>query len=271
MRVDAEPAGAHALRARPRGRRAALIAATTVRRPKGSLTDGDRTWQIETDDQLTRAEQFRPVVIARDGDARAPPVRRRDGHRRRRGPARRRLRERQARRAASILFRSPSANIIETRRPGARARCRGYARRCPRRSTCRSCSTGRRRSARRCATSRLTLLASVVLVTLVVFAFLRNVRAALIPSVAVPVSLVGTFGVMYLCGYSLDNLSLMALTVATGLRRRRRDRRARERHAPRRAGHAAARGGAASGAREIGFTVRVDERLAGAPCSSRSS
>ena len=51
---------------------------------------------------------------------------------------------------------------------------------------------------------------------LVVFVFLRDVRATLIPSVAVPVSLIGTFGVMYLCGYSLDNLSLMALTIATG-------------------------------------------------------
>ena len=51
---------------------------------------------------------------------------------------------------------------------------------------------------------------------LVVFLFLRNVRATLIPSIAVPVSLIGTFGVMYLLGYSLDNLSLMALTIATG-------------------------------------------------------
>ena len=57
---------------------------------------------------------------------------------------------------------------------------------------------------------------SIALVILVVFLFLRNWRATLIPSVAVPVSLIGTFGVMYLCGYSLDNLSLMALTIATG-------------------------------------------------------
>ena len=57
---------------------------------------------------------------------------------------------------------------------------------------------------------------SVVLVILVVFVFLRNVRTTLIPSVAVPVSLIGTFGVMYLCGFSLDNLSLMALTISTG-------------------------------------------------------
>ena len=62
----------------------------------------------------------------------------------------------------------------------------------------------------------LTMLISIVLVILVVFAFLRSVRSTLIPSIAVPVSLLGTFGIMYLCGYSLDNLSLMALTIATG-------------------------------------------------------
>jgi multidrug efflux pump len=61
-----------------------------------------------------------------------------------------------------------------------------------------------------------TLALSVGLVILVVFFFLRNVRATIIPSVAVPVSLIGTFGVMYLCHYSLDNLSLMALTISTG-------------------------------------------------------
>jgi multidrug efflux pump len=61
-----------------------------------------------------------------------------------------------------------------------------------------------------------TLIISIVLVIFVVFLFLRNVRATLIPSVAVPVSLIGTFGVMYLCSYSIDNLSLMALTIATG-------------------------------------------------------
>src|SRR5205814_10719273 len=61
-----------------------------------------------------------------------------------------------------------------------------------------------------------TLLISVALVTLVVFIFLRSGRATLIPAVAVPVSLIGTFAVMYLLGYSLDNLSLMALTISTG-------------------------------------------------------
>ena len=61
-----------------------------------------------------------------------------------------------------------------------------------------------------------TLVVAICLVVLVVFAFLRSLPAALIPSVAVPVSLIGTFGVMYLLGYSLDNLSLMALTISTG-------------------------------------------------------
>src|SRR4029077_17700372 len=61
-----------------------------------------------------------------------------------------------------------------------------------------------------------TLLISILLVIMVVFLFLRNGRATLIPSVAVPVSLIGTLGVMYLFGYSLDNLSLMALIIATG-------------------------------------------------------
>ena len=60
------------------------------------------------------------------------------------------------------------------------------------------------------------LIISAILVILVVFGFLRNVRSTVIPGVAVAVSLIGTFGVMYLFGYNLDNLSLMALTIATG-------------------------------------------------------
>jgi len=62
----------------------------------------------------------------------------------------------------------------------------------------------------------LSLMIAVVLVILVVFLFLRNLRSSMIPVITVPVSLIGTFGVMYLCHYSLDNLSLMALTIATG-------------------------------------------------------
>ena len=80
-----------------------------------------------------------------------------------------------------------------------------------------SASTAPPPSAPRVHDVEITLLIfSVMLVMLVVFLFLREVRATLIPSVAVPLSLVGTFGVMYLLGYTLDNLSLMALTISTG-------------------------------------------------------
>src|SRR5260370_3188120 len=65
--------------------------------------------------------------------------------------------------------------------------------------------------------TELTLVLAVLLVTVVVFLFLRNVSATLIPSVAVPISIFGTFGAMYLLGYSLDILSLIALTIATAL------------------------------------------------------
>src|SRR5262249_17391465 len=63
---------------------------------------------------------------------------------------------------------------------------------------------------------QITLAVSIVLVIFVVFVFLRSLRSTFIPAIAVPVSLIGTFGAMYLLGYSIDNLSLMALTVATG-------------------------------------------------------
>ena len=115
-----------------------------------------------------------------------------------------------------ILNRQPGANIIETV-DRVRALLPELRAAIPqRRSTSTSRSTARPRSAPRCTRSSVTLVIAVVLVVLVVFAFLRNVRATLVPALAVPVSLLGTFGVMYLLGYSLNNLSLMALTVATG-------------------------------------------------------
>ena len=77
-------------------------------------------------------------------------------------------------------------------------------------------ATARRPSAPRSRTSSSTLVITIGLVVAVIFLFLRNIRATIIPSIAVPLSLIGTFGVMYLVGYSLNNLSLMALTIATG-------------------------------------------------------
>ena len=114
-----------------------------------------------------------------------------------------------------IVFRQPQANIIDTvdrvRRalPALRASLPA--------ATVLTVSLDRTTTIRASVSDvEWTLLVSVALVILVVFAFLRNPRVTLIPSVAVPVSLIGTFGVMYLFGYSLDNLSLMALTISTG-------------------------------------------------------
>ena len=191
-----------------------MLAATNVRRPKGALAGIERTWQLETNDQLSRAEQYRPLVVAHAGGAalRLDDV----------GTVTDDVEDLRAAgfsngeaAALVILFRSPNANIIDTVErvrvlvPSLQASLPSAVdmelvldRTPPIRASLHDVE--------------LSLLASVVLVTLVVFAFLRNVRAALIPTVAVPVSLIGTFGVMYLLGYSLDNLSLMALTVATG-------------------------------------------------------
>ncbi|MBK8568487.1 MAG: multidrug efflux RND transporter permease subunit [Nitrosomonadales bacterium] len=192
----------------------AAIVATNANRPKGSLEDGDRRWQILANDQAKTAAEYLPTIVAYRNGA---PVRLADIAQvadsvqdiRNAGlvngkPA-----------VMLILNRQPGANIIETvdqvkqllpllrasipaaitlsvasdRTPTIRASLRGVEH---------------------------TLLISIALVVLVVFLFLRDIRAALIPSVAVSVSLIGTFGVMYLAGFSLNNISLMALTVGVG-------------------------------------------------------
>ena len=115
-----------------------------------------------------------------------------------------------------IIRRQPGANILETieRVQGAAARRWRSRSRRPSTSTSRSTAAQTIRASVRDV--ELTLLISVCWWSLVVFVFLRSARATAIPSVAVPLSLVGTFGVMYLLDYSLDNLSLMALTISTG-------------------------------------------------------
>ena len=79
---------------------------------------------------------------------------------------------------------------------------------------------------------QFTLMLTVFLVVMVIFVFLRNVTATIIPALALPVSVIGTFAGMYVMGYSIDNLSLLALTLSVGLRGRRRYRHAREYRAP---------------------------------------
>ena len=190
------------------------IATTNANRPKGMVEDGDRSWQIHANDQAKKAEDYVPLIVSYRKGA---PIRITDV-----GEVIDSVED--LRNAGSvdgqpsvlvILNRQPGANIIETA-----DRIKALL---PQMRASIPAAINLRVALDRTPTIRAslreverTLLISMGLVILVVFAFLRNARAALIPSVAVPVSLIGTFSVMYLLGYSLNNLSLMALTIATG-------------------------------------------------------
>ncbi len=190
------------------------LADTNVNRPKGQLTSDDRTWEIRTNDQLHAVEEYLPLIVAyRNGRAvqlsDVATVEQSVENLRTMGvangtPA-----------VLVIIYRQAGANIIETV-DRLRARLLPLEAALP--GPIALSVVMDRTPVIRASLHEVekTLLISVGLVILVVFVFLRNVRATLIPTVAVPVSLISTFGVMYLCGYSLDNLSLMALTIATG-------------------------------------------------------
>ena len=192
----------------------AALASANANSPKGAIEGGQVHYQLYTNDQATHAADYRPLVIAyRNGSA----VRLSDmaevqdsvENLRNAGlsdgkPA-----------VIVILFRQPGANIISTV-DSVKAAIPQLMAAMP--SDMDLTVAIDRTSMIRGSLhdTEMTLLIAVGLVTVVVFLFLRNVRATLIPAVAVPVSIIGTFGAMYLLGYSLDNLSLMALTVSTG-------------------------------------------------------
>ncbi|HZR31229.1 MAG TPA: multidrug efflux RND transporter permease subunit [Terriglobales bacterium] len=193
---------------------AAALTAANANRPKGQLSDRNQAWSIGANDQLFLAEQYRSlIVVNRNGTA----VRLSDvadvqdsvedirnvglanGK-----PA-----------VLIIVFRQPGANIIST---VDRVRSMLPLLRLSIPAAIHLDVVLDRTITIRASVSDIerTIIISVVLVILVVFVFLRSWRATVIPSVAVPLSLVGTFGGMYLLGYSLDNLSLMALAISTG-------------------------------------------------------
>jgi len=192
----------------------AAIASANANSPKGAIEPGDRHLQLYSNDQATKAEQYKPLVVAyRNGAA----VRLADVAEvvdsvedlRNQGLANGQSS------VLVILSREPGANIIETvdrvkeLLPQLRASIPAGVEI--------AVASDRTTTIRQSLLDvEYTLIIAIVLVVLVVFLFLRSGRATLIPGVAVPVSLIGTFGVMYLLGYSLDNLSLMALTIATG-------------------------------------------------------
>jgi len=181
---------------------------------KGALSDRREMWAIADTDQLFKAYEYDPLIVAGHQGA---PVRLRDISRvvdsvedsRNLGLSNGKPG------VLMAIFRQPGANMIETvdrlmaLLPFLRASI--------------SPSLHLTVAVDRTTTIRasvhdveIALVISIVLVIFVVFAFLRNVWATIIPSVAVPLSLIGTFGVMYLCHYTIDNLSLMALTISTG-------------------------------------------------------
>ncbi len=192
----------------------AALAAANANTPKGSIDVGGERYQIYTNDQATQAEQYRNLIVAyRSGNAvrladvgevldSVENVRNlglADGK-----PA-----------VLVILFRQPNANIIDTV-----DRVKALI---PALKASIPTDIDMKVAIDRTTTIRAslhdverTLLVAITLVILVVFLFLRNGRATLVPAAAVPISLLGTFGAMYLLGYSLDNLSLMALIIATG-------------------------------------------------------
>ncbi|MBX8606511.1 efflux RND transporter permease subunit [Pseudomonas cichorii] len=191
------------------------ITGSNVRRPKGFVEDSQHNWQVQANDQLEKAKDYAPLIIRyQDGAALrlkdvakvsdAVENRYNSGF----------FNDQSA--VLLVINRQAGANIIETvaqikeQLPALQAVLPASVK----------LNIAMDRSPVIKATlheAEMTLLIAVVLVILVVFLFLGSLRASLIPTLAVPVSLVGTFAIMYLCGFSLNNLSLMALILATGL------------------------------------------------------
>ncbi len=191
-----------------------VLANANANRPKGELANDTHTWGLSTTDQLLKADAYQPLIVrynngsvvqlsdiglVRDSVENVRAAGMVDGK-----PA-----------VLVIIFRQPGANIIDTvdRIYAALPQLQASIPAAIDLTVVLDRTTTIRASVR---DVEITLLISIALVILVVFVFLRNLRATLIPGVVVPLSLIGTFGIMYLLGYSLDNLSLMALTICTG-------------------------------------------------------
>ena len=181
---------------------------------KGQVSDASRSFSFTDTDQLFTADQYRPLIVSYNNGG---PVRLGDVAVVEDSLADVRNLGLVNGKPGIIMpvFRQPGANIIETvdRVRALMPYLQSSISPAIRLSVVSDRTTSVRASVK---DIERTLLISIVLVILVVFVFLRTVRATIIPSIAVPLSLVGTFGVMYLLGYSLDNLSLMALAISTG-------------------------------------------------------
>ena len=191
-----------------------ILVAANVNQPKGNLDGPRQNYTLATNDQLARAASFRPLVLAYNNGA---PIRLQEVANVIDGVENNELAGWSDGKRAIIVSvrRQPGANVIEVA-----ARVKALL---PRLQTALPQGVDVNVVSDRTETVRasvddvqFTLALSVVLVVAVIYLFLRSLRATVIPGVAVPLSLVGTFGLMYLCHYSLNNLSLMALTISTG-------------------------------------------------------
>jgi multidrug efflux pump len=191
-----------------------VLGAANSNLPKGHLSNSTQAWTVRDNDQLFKAIDYQPLVIAYRNGA---PVRVGDV-----GEVVDSVEDIRTAGYADgkpaillIVFRQPGANIIETvdRIYAMKDQLQASIPQSIKLSVVMDRTTTIRASILDVET---TLVISVILVIIVVLAFLRSFSAMFIPGVAVVVSLVGTFAVMYLCGFSLDNLSLMALTISTG-------------------------------------------------------
>ncbi|MGN6749364.1 MAG: efflux RND transporter permease subunit [Xanthobacteraceae bacterium] len=192
----------------------AALASANANSPKGTIDEGERRFQIYTNDQSVKAADYAPLVIAYRGGA---AVRLSDV-----GEVLDSVEDVRNLGLSNgqpsvlvILFRQPGANIIDTI-DSIKASLPALEAAMPADVNVTIAidrSITIRQSLR---DTEFTLAIAIVLVTFVVYLFLRDLRSTMIPFVAVPVSIIGTFGAMYLLGYSLDVLSLMALTIATG-------------------------------------------------------
>ncbi len=213
VRIDLNPTQLHSYGLQLEDVRTA-VAAQTANRAKGSLATGGERWEVSANDQLLKANDYRSLIVSyRNGAAvkltDVASVQDSVQTVRSLGLA-------NAKPAALIIiFRQPGANIISTVDGIKAALPQLHASINP--AIDLTIALDQTQTIRASVSDiERTLLLSVVLVVLVVFLFLREWRSTLIPMVAVPVSIIGTFGAMYLLGYSIDNLSLMALTISTG-------------------------------------------------------
>jgi hydrophobe/amphiphile efflux-1 (HAE1) family protein len=191
-----------------------VLTTATADNPKGSIDGPQQSYTIYANDQLTKAAPYNKVIIGYHNGA---PVRIQDVGRAVDGPQNRELAAWANGKHAVILlvFKQANANVITTV-DGVEAKLPSLEANIPPDIHIATLSNRTLTIRASVADVEFTLMLAIALVVMVIFLFLRNVWATIIPSVTIPVALVGTFGAMYLCGFSLDNLSLMGLTIAVG-------------------------------------------------------